>query len=167
MAPRAPDPTRAPTRACPHARSASRPCAWWRPSRCRRARPPRPLPLRPDLPSSGALDGRARPRPGSRTTVRLTSCLPSLSLRWSEDLTNPWCLSVDVVIEDGLTDLKVGKPLHGLRIELDPEPRRTGDRDQSVGHLKRLDEDVKLLQRVVGVAREGEIGRGASNVDVP
>ena len=49
---------------------------------------------------------------------------PSFRARRSEDLTDPGSLTLDVVIEDGLAHLNVCEPVHGLAIDLDPEPRR-------------------------------------------
>src|SRR5918995_977905 len=91
---------------------------------------------------------------------------PPLPIWSSEDLTDPWCVSMNVVIKDGLTDLKVGKSLDRLRIELDPEPRRPGHFDEPVRHRERLHEDVLLLQRVVRIAGERVVGRRGDHVDV-
>ena len=54
---------------------------------------------------------------------------------------------MDVVIEDGFTDLVVCKPVHRRAVELDAQPRRARDGEQAVRHVERRDEHVLLLAR--------------------
>src|SRR5262245_46558816 len=84
----------------------------------------------------------------------------------SEDLPDARGIASDVVVERRLAKLERRQGRDRLGIERDAEPGLAGD-----GHLAALDRDrlvehVADLERVVGVAGKGVVGRGRDEVRV-
>src|SRR6187551_1106068 len=113
-----------------------------------------PAPMTPAFTSRSRRFSPLLPPLSSTVVVSDTSIPPSV--RSSEDLTDPRCLSLDVVVEDGFPDLVVCEALHRRAVELDAQPRDARHGEQAVRHVERCDEHVLLLQRIVRVACEGE-----------